>query len=107
MGWEEKQFESSRCGPQPVGRKKPNGWGLYDLLGNVFEWTGDWYGTEVPSLEDPRGAAEGSLRVIRGGSWDSGARGVRAASRGSGAPSYSWRNLGFRLARGQNLRSSR
>ncbi len=51
--WEEKQFESSRCGAQPVRRKAPNRWGFYDLLGNVNEWTGDWYGTQVSILEDP------------------------------------------------------
>ena len=50
-----------------VGQKQPNAWGLYDMLGNVAEWTGDWYAAEVGVAVDPAGPARGSDRVLRGG----------------------------------------
>ena len=60
----------------PVGKKKPNAWGLYDISGNVWEWTGDWYDISYykksPST-DPKGAESGEYRVLRGGSWYYGA----------------------------------
>ena len=66
----------------PVGQKKPNSWGLYDLHGNVWEWVQDWYGDySSGSSTDPSGASSGSYRVIRGGSWYLTARGCRSAFR--------------------------
>ena len=53
----------------PVRQKLPNAWGLYDMLGNVWEWTGDWYDTYPATVTDPLGAGAGSIRVNRGGSW--------------------------------------
>ena len=93
-GWEEKQHDHTRAGTHPVGQKAPNLWGLYDMLGNVYEWCVDLWCSDY---ESPR---EGTDRVGRGGSWIGTARDVRAAYRDHSFPSYRYRNLGFRLARG-------
>jgi len=72
----------------PVGQKKPNAWGLYDMCGNVYEWCQDWHGEySAKSATDPTGAADGSKRVLRGGSWGSGAAICRSAHRGIYDPS--------------------
>jgi len=105
--WPEMQFAAARSGPHPVGKRAPNPWGFQDLLGNVYEWTGDWFG-DYPEgrAVDPLGPPRGSSRVVRGGSWYSSARNVRAAFRNRFDPSSRDNDLGFRLARGQGLRSS-
>jgi formylglycine-generating enzyme required for sulfatase activity len=87
----------------PVGEKKPNGFGLYDMHGNVFEWVkDDWHANynSAPSdgrawIDNPRG----SLRVIRGGSWYYGAQDCRSAYRFSSSPDNRNSDLGFRLSR--------
>ena len=85
---------------QAVGGKTANSFGLYDMLGNVFEWTGDWYNATYPgTVTDPLGAGTGSYRVVRGGSWIDGARYARAASRYVGTPGDRGNSLGFRLSR--------
>jgi len=92
--------ENSSSTTHPVAQKDANPWGLYDMLGNVYEWTWDKYGSyESGALEDPTGASSGSGRVSRGCSWLGTGRGCRAAIRYDNSPEYRYVYLGFRPAR--------
>ena len=83
----------------PVGTKKANELGIYDMSGNVWEWVSDWFGEyESTAQTDPKGPDEGTLRVIRGGGWGSYARGVRLSNYFNNDPGYRYNILGFRLA---------
>jgi formylglycine-generating enzyme required for sulfatase activity len=84
----------------PDGGKKPNAWGLYDMHGNVFEWCQDWHG-DYPSrsVTDPTGAAVGSLRVYRGGSWFNYSDYCRSGYRYRFSPVNRDFHLGFRVLR--------
>jgi formylglycine-generating enzyme required for sulfatase activity len=84
-----------------AGGKKPNGWELYDMHGNVWEWCHDYYGdydTRQPLLVDPRGASGGGFRVTRGGSWADDDDSCQSACRDYNNPGDGSCYGGFRLA---------
>ncbi|AVP48226.1 MULTISPECIES: formylglycine-generating enzyme family protein [Bacillus cereus group] len=81
--------ENSNGHIHDVGQKEPNAWGLYDMLGNVWEWCYDLYDEKV----------YGSYRIFRGGSWAEVARGCGATCRRRSHPTFHIEDLGFRLAR--------
>jgi formylglycine-generating enzyme required for sulfatase activity len=93
-GW----FQGNSNGSQPVGKKMPNAWGLYDMHGNVLEWCSDWHGDYPGGLAvDPTGSTDGSHRVTRGGFWFFSASGCRSAYRSWLVPTKRGDYLGFRV----------
>ena len=94
MGWYDGNSGSST---HPAGQKQPNAWGLYDMHGNVNEWCADWYG-DYPSgaVTNPKGAASGDYRVLRGGSFRSLASNCRSSIRRWDPPGHGYDGYGFR-----------
>jgi sulfatase modifying factor 1 len=84
----------------PIGSFEPNPWGLHGMIGNVAEWTQDWYGGsyKTEAQHNPKGPAEGKYKVIRGASWAVGLLRARSANRDWDTPSYRHDTVGFRCA---------
>ncbi len=86
----------------PVGSYHPNGYGLYDMAGNVWEWCSDWYDRNYYARspkKNPKGPDAGSARVMRGGGWDSEADTLRVSYRAANHPLARSNSIGFRCAK--------
>ncbi len=85
---------------RPIGGKRPNAWGLYDMHGTVWEWCSDWYGADYyvnSPVDDPTGPASGSDRVLRGGGFATPAEACRSARRSGQEPGIQGNPFGFRV----------
>ncbi len=97
---------ADELGTKPVKSYPPNGFGLYDMAGNVWEWCQDWYSDDAYSdrqdspPHDPTGPVDGILKVRRGASWNiEESFRMRNSNRGALPPDATWKNVGFRVAK--------
>jgi len=96
--------KNSWIATQPVGTKKPNELGIYDMSGNVLEWCQDWWAEDYEKSQNnnPKGPDYGESRVMRGGSWYNDEYSCRCTDRGNRFPFNRSNNIGFRLAQDKN-----
>jgi len=103
--WREMQYATRRAGTRKVKGKAANAWGLYDMLGNVWEWTQDTWHERYEGAPETgvawKSPEAGADRVIRGGSWGDDTRLCRCAYRSRAQPDFRFSILGFRCARAQ------
>jgi len=98
-------YDNSSMETHPVGQRKPNSWGLFDMHGNVMEWCYDWYNElhyqqfAEEEAENPTGPDDGTAKVLRGGAWQFGAEATRCAYRNSSTPDAVAAVIGFRVCR--------
>ena len=99
--WKEDQFDDGHRHTAPVGSFPANGYGLFDMAGNVYEWVEDWYAEDYyrkSPRDNPKGPGKGNKKVIRGGSWINYSVGVRPADRTEAKPTTRLNFVGFRCA---------
>ena len=105
VDWANANVDDGYATCSPVGSYRPNGYGLYDMGGNVWEWCADWYGSDYYSKssgQNPLGPDSGSSRVLRGGGWSNYTYYLRVAYRGYYFPHNRIDGLGFRCVSGLN-----
>lgn len=93
---------NARRKTHPVGQKEPNGYGIYDMSGNVDEWVSDWYKGDYHKIspkKNPTGPEKGIQRVLKGGCWDNHWYGIRTTRRIAQEPDIKSRYFGFRCAK--------
>ena len=96
---ENANYGSNTVNTTPVGSYPPNGYGLYDMAGNVWEWCADWYSSDYysgPPERNPKGPDSGTVRVLRGGSWIYNPYYLRVAPRSYNPPTDAYSHIGFR-----------